>query len=281
MKSIVVTGVSTGIGKAITESLINNDFQVFGSVRKIEDAKKLKSEFKQKFVPLVFDVTDEKAIIENAELVKEKLDKNENLVGLINNAGIALGGPILLTETEVFRKQFEVNVMGVVSVIRAFSKLLGARKESDNPGKIINISSVSGKIALPFVAPYSASKHALEAISDSLRRELMLYGIDVILVEPGPVKTPIWDKTPDPENNPFIGTDYENSLREFRKFIEDSKQNGLPPEKVSNLILKILQIKNPKARYVITKNKFTHSTLPRLLPSRWLDSLLAKKLKLS
>ena len=279
MKSIVVTGVSTGIGKAIAKSLIENGYQVFGSVRNGVDSKQLKLELNENFIPLIFDVTDEKAIIKSAKFVKERLGKRK-LIGLINNAGIALGGPLLLTDTEVFRKQFEVNVMGVVSVTRAFAELLGATKSSKNPGRIINISSVSGKIALPFVAPYSASKHALEAISDSLRRELMLYGIDVVLVEPGPVKTPIWDKTPSPDNNPFIGTDYEKSLREFYKFIEDSSQNGLSPQKISKLILKILNDKNPRARYVITKNKFFHYTLPRLLPTRLYDKLVAKKLKL-
>jgi len=168
----------------------------------------------------------------------------------------------------------------VISVTRAFAELLGATKDSKNHGKVINISSVSGKIALPFVAPYSASKHALEAISDSLRKELMLYGIDVVIVEPGPVKTPIWDKTPSPENSPFIGTDYEKSLIEFRKLIEDSRTNGLPSDKVGSLVLKILNNKNPRARYVITKNKFFHYTLPRLLPTRLYDKLVAKKLKL-
>lgn len=281
MKSIVVTGISTGIGKSITESLLNNGYQVFGSVRTKTDANRLKAELKENFVPLIFDVTDEKAIIKNAKLVKNKLGNNEVLAGLINNAGIALGGPLLLTDTELFRKQFEVNVMGVISVTRAFAELLGANKKSVTKGKIINISSVSGKIALPFVAPYASSKHALEAISDSLRRELMLYGIDVILIEPGPVKTPIWDKTPQPENSPFIGTDYEESLREFRKFIEDSKENGLPPEKIGNLVLKVIKKKKPKARYIITKNKLTHFTLPRLLPSRCLDKILSKNLKLS
>ena len=114
-----------------------------------------------------------------------------------------MGGPVSLIKTEVFRKQFDISFFGLIDVTKAFQTMLGATKKSQGQGKIINISSVSGRRANPFVAPYSASKFAVEAFSDSLRRELLIYGVDVILIEPGPIKTAIWDKVPDIENNEF------------------------------------------------------------------------------
>ena len=151
-------------------------------------------------------MTDLESIENSVKIVKSNLKSNEGLSGLVNNAGIALGGPITLIETDVFRKQFDVNFFGLIDVTKAFLPLLGASKSSPYKGKIINISSISGLRANPFVGPYSASKFALEAFSDSLRRELLIYDIDVILIEPGPIKTAIWDKTPDPDDNEFTIT---------------------------------------------------------------------------
>ena len=276
MEYILITGVSTGIGYSATKNLIDAGYIIFGSVRKQEDADRLLSDFGDKFIPLIFDVTDEDAITKAVEIVKSKLD-GKLLAALINNSGIALGGPLQHLPTDIFRKQFEVNLFGVVSVTRSFLPLLGAYKGSKEKGKIVMISSVSGKRSYPFVSPYTASKHALEALSDSLRREMMLYGIDVVIIEPGPIKTPIWDKAPSVKENPFLGTDYEPALRKFYgQMVTKGKMEGLHVDKVGKLISKVIRIKNPKTRYVITGRKWLDYILPGILPDRWIDRLFAK-----
>ena len=229
---------------------------------------------------MIFDVTDLKAISESVEKVSIDLKPNECVSGLVNNAGIALGGPVTLIDIEIFRKQFEVNFFGLISVTKAFLPLLGANKESNNQGKIINISSVSGKRSYPFIAPYTASKFAVEAFSDSLRRELMIYGVDVILIEPGPIKTAIWDKTPDPENNEFLSSDYESSLGRFYKIFIKMGKKGLDPDIIGNRVKSILQDPRPKIRHVITPNRLLNYTLPGILPSRMFDKLVGKGLGL-
>ncbi len=148
----------------------------------------------ENFTPLVFDVTDRAAVLRAAEEVGEALG-GSGLAGLVNNAGTAIGGPLMLQPLEEVRAHFEINVLGLVSVTQAFLPLLGARKfRTHGPGRILSIGSVGGKIASPFIGAYAGTKHAVEGISDSLRRELLPYGIDVILLEPGAVRTEIWDK---------------------------------------------------------------------------------------
>ena len=280
MKKVVITGVSTGIGYASAKILCNSGYAVYGSVRKSEDADRIANKLGDNFHPLIFDVTDSKAILDNVEKVKNVLKPGECISGLVNNAGIALGGPVALIDTEIFRKQFEVNFFGLIDVTKACLPLLGARKGSNNQGKIINISSVSGKRSYPFIAPYTASKFALEAFSDSLRRELMIYGVDVILIEPGPIKTAIWDKTPDPENNEFLGSDYESSLAKFYKLFIEMGKKGFDADIIGNRVKSILQDPSPRIRHVITPNRFLNYTLPGILPSRMFDKMLGKGLGL-
>ena len=280
MKKVVITGVSTGIGYSSAKILCGSGYRVFGSVRKQKDAEKVTSEFGANFTPLIFDVTDSKGIQENAEIVKSELLPGEALAGLVNNAGVAMGGPINLIDTDVFRQQFEVNFFGLIEVTKTFLPMLGAVKNSMQQGKIINISSISGRRAHPFVAPYTASKFAVEAFSDALRREMLLYGVDVILIEPGPIKTAIWDKVPDLDDNEFTGTDYEPALRKFYKFFIEMGKKGLDADVIGNKIKSILQNPSPKTRYVITPNRFAHFTLPNILPDRMFDKLIGKNLGL-
>ena len=277
MNFILVTGASTGIGYSAVEHLIRSGYGVFGSVRKQEDASRLQSDFGDNFIPLIFDVTDEQAVLDSVETVKSKMGPGDRLISIVNNSGIALGGPIQFLPTDVYRKQFEVNLFGVVNVTRSYLKLLGAERGASHRGRVVMISSVSGKRSYPFVSPYTASKHALEAFSDSLRREMMLYGVKVVIIEPGPIKTPIWDKTPSVEDNPFLGTDYESSLRKFYgQMVTKGKHEGLPVDRVGKLIEKVITIKNPKTRYVITGRKWLDFILPGILPDRMLDKLFAK-----
>ena len=192
MRSVVVTGTSTGIGWGTTKVLIARGFRVFGSVRKKADAERFSAEFGAALVPLVFDVTDEDAVGSAAVRVGDAL-AGERLFGLVNNAGVAVAGPLLELPLDEFRHQIDINLTGVVITTKAFGPLLGTdRALTGPPGRIVNISSVGGKNAVPFLSPYAASKFALEGLSEGLRRELLPFGIDVIVVAPGAVATAIW-----------------------------------------------------------------------------------------
>ena len=168
----------------------------------------------------------------------------------------------------------------LIDITKTYLPLLGGYKNSPIQGKIINISSISGLRSNPFTSPYCASKFALEAFSDSLRCELMIYGVDVILIEPGPFKTDIWNKAPDPNNNDFTGSDYENSLRKFYKLVIEFGRKGWDPKIIGNRIKSILQDPNPATRHIITPKRFSHYVLSGILPTRIYDKLIGKKLGL-
>jgi len=227
---------------------------------------------------LIMDVTDETAVRRSADTVREKLGQNR-LFALINNAGIEMTGPLAYLSLDRFRLQLEVNLIGVLSVTQAFLPLLGTdHQRIGNPGKIINISSALGRLAVPFVGAYCASKFGLEALSDSLRREMMLFGIDVIVVEPGAIVTPIWEKAEGKLLHEFPGTPYQRSLTKFVETAMKSGREGFPATKVAELIARILATKRPKARYTIIPNHFVEYTIPRLLPTRMLDYFMGKYL---
>lgn len=277
MKSIVVTGASTGIGKDAARILIENGFRVFGSIRKQEDAERLVGEFGENFVPLIFDVTNEGAVYAAANQVRDEL-RGETLFGLVNNAGVAVAGPMMYLPIQSFRQQLEINVTGQLIVSQAFIPLLGAdRSLKGTPGRIVNISSGSGKSASPFAGAYVTSKHALEGLSEALRMELILYGIDVIVVAPGPIVTPIWDKAELEDPDQYRDTDYYEAGIKFQKYVIKRGRNGLPVEKVSEVILKALTTDKPRVRYRITPQPF-RSWLMSLLPKRFIDNLIARNL---
>lgn len=278
MKSVVITGTSSGIGFTTAKVLISQGVKVFGSVRTEADADRLQHALGPMFIPLLFDVTDDQAINAAAEKVRAEL-QNQTLWGLVNNAGVAIIGALLYMPMEKIQKQLDINLYGQLKVIRAFAPLLGADTTlQGKPGRIINISSVSGKHAFPYLGAYAISKFGLEAASETLRRELLVYGIDVIIVGPGTIATSIWDKAKD-ENIPADMTDtvYKDSAEVFRKYVFDSiKKTALPAEDVGNLILHILSVKNPKVRYAPVPNKFFNWTLINWLPKRWLDNYMSK-----
>jgi NAD(P)-dependent dehydrogenase (short-subunit alcohol dehydrogenase family) len=280
MQSVVVTGVSTGIGWGITKVLIQRGFRVFGSVRKTQDAERLSKEFGELFVPLLFDVTDESAVQAAAQYVREQLN-GETLFGLVNNAGIAAPGPLIHLPTEEFRYQLEVNLVSVLIVTKAFVPLLGVdRSLRGQPGRIINISSVSGTSAFPFVGAYAASKHGLEGFSETLRRELILYGIDVIIVGPGPIATPIWDKAEQADTSLYANTDYVDAAQRAKEFMVRSGKNGLPPEKVGEVVWQALTTRSPSTRYAVVGRGALQRFVQQLLPKRLVDRIVAKALGL-
>lgn len=280
MQSVVITGVSTGIGWGTTKVLISKGFRVFGSVRKEADATRLKEEFGERFVPLIFDVTDEAGIQRAAEEVRTALN-GETLAGLVNNAGIAVSGPLLELDVDDFRQQMEVNLTGPFMVTQAFAPLLGAdRSLKGKPGRIVNISSVGGKLAAPFIGPYAASKFAIEGYSESLRRELMIYGIDVIIVGPGAVATAIWDKAEEIDITPYANSPYFPALKKFRNAFLVQGKSGFPPEKLGKAIHLALTTDKPKVRYAIVPGRLANWTIPQLLPKRFIDRLIAKNVGL-
>lgn len=280
MKSVVVTGVSTGIGNAAARVLAKKGFRVFGSVRKEDDAAALKKDLGESFVPLVFDVTDEAGIALAASQVREAL-KGEKLAGLVNNAGIAVSGPLIDLDPDEFRKQMEVNVTGPFLVTQAFAPLLGTdRALKGEPGRIVNISSVAGIRAMPFLGPYAASKFALEGFSEALRRELMMFGIDVVVIGPGPVKTAIWDKAEEIDISRYANSPYRPILENFQKVFVGQGRDGLPAEKLGELILKALTTPNPKVRYSAVKGRLAEKLVMNFASKRTLDKMIAGMLGL-
>jgi short-subunit dehydrogenase len=276
-RSVVVTGSSTGIGWGITKVLIKKGIRVFGSVRKQADADRLQAEFGTNFVPLMFDVTDSRAVIEGAKKVTSMLD-GQPLMGLVNNAGIAVTGPLLYLDIDEFRHQLEVNVTGQLIVTQAFAPLLMS-EQKEGPGRIVMISSVGGKNASPFVGPYSASKFALEGFSESLRRELLLLGIDVIVVAPGAVATPIWDKAEQVDVSRYANTPYAVPLDAIRNYMLVSGRKGLKPEKLGQAVLKALTTRKPKTRYIVTPEPL-QNFLVNNLPKRMVDRMIGGRLGL-
>ncbi len=277
----VVTGASTGIGRGAVKVLTAHGWRVFAGVRKPADAESLRQEFGDKVSPLLFDVTDDAAVRAAAEAVRARLG-GRTLRGLVNNAGMGTGGPLLYEPVAEIRRVFEVNVLGAVAVSQAFIPLLGAdRALTGEPGRIINITSVAGRFAPPFLGDYAMSKHALEAFTDSLRRELTIYGVDVIAIAPGAVATPIWDKAERRDETVYAGTDYAEALKRFKAhFIADGRK-GFPPERVGEAIRHALTTPKPRARYALVANPLANWVAASLLPKRVIDRLLAKRLGLT
>ena len=277
MENIIITGVSTGIGYSLTNIFLNKGFRVFGSVRKQADAERLKSEFGGDFHALQFDVTDHNAVAASVSEI-EPMIRDEGLAGLINNAGIAVGGTVMHTPIKEYQRQFDVNLFGAIAVTKAFLPMLGAVKNyTRKPGKIINMSSVSGVIAFPFLSPYCSSKFALEAFSDSLRRELLMYGIDVIKIAPGPIKTPIWRKSEMVSQDEIVASDYGPGFLKFQEFVKNSVKGAMGSDELAKKVFDVFMKKRPKTRYTFRNSKFAKYTIPRYLISpRILDSFIKK-----
>ena len=281
-KIVILTGASTGIGFATAKYLIERSVFVIATVRRREDYEKLAA-LGDSVCPVILDVCDLNRAIHLANAVDNLLARHERpyLDALINNAGIALGGPLVELDDETLQRQLEVNVVAPMRMVRVFAKLLGVREGSQKGGRVIQVGSISGQRAMPFVGPYTASKFALEGLSDSLRMELLPFGIDVIMVRPGPINTEIWDKAPRPEENPFADGLYHHSLTLFYNWIVKGGYQGLPPSAIAEVIHKALISARPKPRYTKTPGYFMRVLLPRLLPTRTFDRLMGRILALT
>jgi NAD(P)-dependent dehydrogenase (short-subunit alcohol dehydrogenase family) len=278
-RAIVVTGASTGIGRAAVAKAVAEGARVFASVRKPADAQSLTAEFGEGVTPLIFDVVDEAGVRAGAAKVAAALGR-QTLFGLVNNAGVAVPGPLLHLDAADLARQLDINLVGVHRVTQAFAPLLGAECEREGkPGRIVMISSVGGQNGSPFVGAYAASKFALEGYSQSLRRELMFYGIDVIVVGPGAIATPIWTKSDGGADiERYANTPYAKAIGKVRDYMLEQGKQGLPAEAVGELIWRCLTIAKPKTRYHILRRPFMDRTLPRLLGPRTVDRILARRL---
>jgi NAD(P)-dependent dehydrogenase (short-subunit alcohol dehydrogenase family) len=278
MQTVVVTGASSGIGAATARVLTRHGWRVFGSVRRPADGERLSEELGPNFAPLIFDVTDEAGVRAAAEEVSAALN-GQTLSGLVNNAGIAVPGPLLYLRPEELRRQLDVNLVGQLVVTQAFAGLLGAdRSRTGDPGRIVMMSSVGGRNGSPFIGAYNSSKFGLEGFSESLRRELMIFGIDVIIIAPGVVATPIWDKADALDPQKFAHTPYLAALVKAKELI-GSGRLGFPPERIGEAVFTALTTSRPKTRYTITPTP-VRQLLADVLPKRVLDRIVANRLGL-
>ncbi|MEC9250764.1 MAG: SDR family oxidoreductase [Pseudomonadota bacterium] len=279
-KTAVVTGASTGIGYACVEKLTGKGWQVFAAVRKDEDAKRLTDAFGDKVTPLMMDVTDQAAIDAAAAKVREALN-GRTLNGLVNNAGVAVAGPLLELPIEDFERQMAINVTGQVRVTQAFGPLLGADLDlKGEPGRIVMMSSMAGEMGAPFLAPYAASKHALEGLSKSLRRELNVFGIQVVVIGPGAVATPIWAKSDEVDVSAYESSIFYDALVRLRNYMSKSGPEGFPPSKIADRVFRAFTDAKPRFRYAIVPQRFMNWSLPRMLPARKVDEIVTKRLGL-
>lgn len=276
MKAVVVTGVSSGIGLATAAMLAAHSVHVFGSVRRAADAARVAAVCGGNFTPLIFNVTDETLIEAAANEVRDRL-AGERLFGLVNNAGIAVPGPTLNLSVADFRRQLEVNMTGAFAVTKGFLPMIGTdRSMKGPPGRIVNISSVGGRQGVPFLGAYTASKHALEGWSECLRRELMIFGIDVIVVGPGSVATPIWDKAEALDLSPYENSEYRAALKKLRDQMLRDGRAGYPPERIAAVIWKALDARRPRTRYAVVPNRLINWTIPGIMPARMLDQIIGR-----
>ena len=273
-KVIFITGVSSGIGFATADFYLKKGFKVIGVFRNENDCEYFQGTFKENFLGLQLDVTDFTKIEQIPELLKK-----QNIISidaLVNNAGIALAGPLEYQKFSEIENMIQINVVAVMKMTQVLIPLLKKAQQ----GRIVNMSSVSGQNGTPFLGGYCASKHAIEGFSEALRRELNLYGIKVSIVAPGSVNTPIWNKGINVVRNAFDQTEYKNSFEKFFAFVSSEINHALPVEKVVEDIDHALSNPNPNFRYAPVPRKLQNWYLPKLFPLRFYDYLMCKTLGL-
>lgn len=276
---VVITGASTGIGAACALHLDTLGFLVFAGVRRLEDGEALKAKGTKRLVPLLLDVTDESSIGRAAGLVREAVGE-VGLAGLVNNAGIAVAGPLEVVPIAELRKQLEVNVIGPVSVTQALLPLLRKGR-----GRIVNMGSIAGRTTMPFLGPYSMSKFALEAMTAALRLELDVWGIEVSIVEPGAIATPIWGKSiaaADQSQStvpPGALSLYAEQLASVRLAIAEVERRAISVDAVALAVEHALMARRPKTHYLVGSDARFRALMAVWLSHRLQDTLLRWFLK--
>ena len=274
--AVVVSGASTGIGRATALHLDSLGLRVFAGVRRDEDAESLRRDGSDRLTPIRLDVTDAEQVAAAAKQLSEAV-QDSRLAGIVNNAGIAVAGPVEFVPLDRWRTQLEINVLGVVSMVQAFTPLL-----RESRGRIVTVGSLGGRLSQPMAAPYCASKHALEAISDALRLELRPWGISVSLIQPGAVKTPIWDKGIRAGSEllrnapPELRTLYGAAVDIATKMAIHENETGVEPVEVARAVEHALLSSRPRTRYPVGRQAKVLIPLSRLLPDRLKDELLLR-----
>ena len=280
LPSVVITGASTGIGEACALELDRRHFRVFAGVRSEDDGRRLAAKASGRLTPVLIDVTEEGTIAAAAELIRDAVG-DRGLAGLVNNAGIVVAAPLELVPIEALREQLEVNVVGQIAVTQPMIPLLRVGR-----GRIVNIGSLNGRIAAPYVGPYSASKYALEALTDALRIELRRWGIPASIVEPGDVKTPIWEKSRAASDRIAEGVSdeqfalYGADIAAVRKLTEHIARTAMPPERVVRAVVRALCARRPKTRYVVGPWARIGCLTFRFLPDRIRDWIIRRAMGL-
>lgn len=278
-RAVVVTGASTGIGAACAVHLDRLGFMVFAGVRKSQDGATLQQQGAG-VIPLILDVTDGALILKAQQQVLEKCG-SVGLYGLINNAGIAVVGPLEGVPISDLRKQLEINVIGQIAVTQAFLPLIRKAR-----GRIVNMGSIAGRGALPLMGPYSASKFALEAMTDALRLELQQWGIHVSIVEPGAIATPIWEKSGKDAAALEVAMPmhmrslYATLVAAVRKVVGEASARAIATDAVSQAVEHALTAFRPKTRYLVGMDAKLRAVMMTLLPDRLSDAVLTWALKL-
>ena len=277
-RAVVITGASTGIGEACALRLDTMGYHVFAGVRRDEDGAALQEKASARLTPLRLDVTDDAQVAAAAERVGAAVGET-GLAGLVNNAGVAVAGPLEFLPVAELRRQLEVNVVAQLAVTQAFLPLL-----RQGSGRIVNMGSISGKLASPFMGPYSASKFAMEALSDALRLELRPWGIDVVLIEPGGIATPIWERSVDVADRliaqlPPKALDYYGKvIPAIRGFALRTGKNGAPVSTVADAVADAFLAHRPQARYYVGPRASLSARVISRLPERVRDRLIAGQL---
>ena len=277
-RSVVVTGASTGIGRASALRLDREGFRVFAGVRRAEDGEALAKEASERLTPLRLDVTDAAAIEAAVGTVSDALGAG-GLGGLFNNAGIPAGGPLEFLDLDDMRAAFEVNVFGVVAVGQAFLPLLRRGR-----GRMLITGSMGGYLSNPLMGTYAATKFALEAIADAWRRELRPWGLEVVLIEPGSIETKIWEKAnarSDDLRAKLSGAAeslYGEMADRFQGFLNQTAGRAIPAEKVADAVLHALTAPTPKTRYRVGLDAQLARAVTHVVPDRALDAVTARLL---
>jgi NAD(P)-dependent dehydrogenase (short-subunit alcohol dehydrogenase family) len=278
VRSVLVTGASTGIGCATALRLDASGWRVFAGVRDPADGESLRAAGSERLTPLTLDVTDPEQIAAAAARVEE--ESENGLHGLVNNAGVAIPGPLETIPLEDFRRQLEVNLVAYVAMTQAL--LHSIRKAK---GRIVFVSSIGGRMAFPFGGPYHASKFGTEAIGDVFRQELRPWGLRVAIIEPGSIDTPIWERgqrkaTEIEAKAPKTDLLYGAAIEKFRKLIQDTAERGIPPEKVAKAIAHALESSRPRTRYLVGLDAKVQARLKPLIPTPLFDRIVARTLGL-
>jgi len=274
--AVVITGTSTGIGRGCALRLDRAGFDVFAGVRHADDGQRLRAEASNRLRPLILDVTHHAGIATAAKEVREAVGER-GLAGLVNNAGVSVAGPLEFTAPDEVRRQLEVNLVGQIAVTQAFLPMIRAAR-----GRIVNISSIGGLVANAFLGPYQASKFAMEAVTDVLRKELRPWGIHVVAIEPGTIDTEIWRKGTEagretlerlsPEGRELYG----DSIQKLLAATEKMTRRATPPERVAEAVERALTASRPRTRYLVGTDAKVVARLARVLPDRAVDAVQAR-----